>query len=298
MTRNDFLDVYYEDRYAGTLAETPAGKIAFSYGEEWLRGGFSLSPFSLPLRKGVFVHGRSHGDALWGVFRDSLGADGQAGGQAAGEEGSLLDRLTAARPHVSEQPGMLTYCRAKRPGKEPLPIEGAETAETAEDAAETEMQRDYRTVAGECGIRTSAKPGFNITAAALLERDPMDTDWDYTDFMKLTKIMTDGNLQETMEMYRRMCFNVFARNEEDHAGTQAFLYDEARSKWILAPMLPTGYALLEEGHMTSVRGHRHTAGMDDLLSVGMIAGLPRRLAEDIADEVRDKTSFLVARWRG
>lgn len=49
------LQVCYEDRLVGTMVLTADRKAAFEYSDEWLEDGFSISPFSLPLKKQVFV---------------------------------------------------------------------------------------------------------------------------------------------------------------------------------------------------------------------------------------------------
>lgn len=72
MKTNDTLNVFYDSRHVGTLAMTNLHKVAFQYSEEWLRIGFSISPFSLPLEKKVFVPSESCFDGLFGVFADSL----------------------------------------------------------------------------------------------------------------------------------------------------------------------------------------------------------------------------------
>ncbi len=69
------LDVYYHGRLVGTLAETPDKRIAFQYSTDWQKTGFSISPFSLPLRNDVYIpNDRSldRFDGLFGVFADSL----------------------------------------------------------------------------------------------------------------------------------------------------------------------------------------------------------------------------------
>ena len=69
------LDVYYHGRLVGTLAETPDKRIAFQYSTEWQKTGFSISPFSLPLRNDVFIPNERSIDrfnGLFGVFADSL----------------------------------------------------------------------------------------------------------------------------------------------------------------------------------------------------------------------------------
>ena len=47
-------------------------KAAFQYSEEWIENGFPISPFSLPLKKQVFVPTKDYFDGLFGVFADSL----------------------------------------------------------------------------------------------------------------------------------------------------------------------------------------------------------------------------------
>lgn len=66
------LDVYYNDRKVGTLATADRYQVAFEYDAEWLDQGFSISPFSLPLEKKVFLPKADPFDGLFGVFADSL----------------------------------------------------------------------------------------------------------------------------------------------------------------------------------------------------------------------------------
>lgn len=67
------LSVMLGDRRVGTLAVATNHQVAFEYEEEWIRNGFSISPFSLPLQKGVFIP-KSYDpfEGLFGVFSDSL----------------------------------------------------------------------------------------------------------------------------------------------------------------------------------------------------------------------------------
>ena len=66
------LQVMYEDRLVGTLALTANHKVAFEYDDAWLEEGFSISPFSLPLEKQVFIPNKDYFEGLFGVFADSL----------------------------------------------------------------------------------------------------------------------------------------------------------------------------------------------------------------------------------
>jgi len=75
MKESRILEVHYKNQIVGRLAETQDRRIAFQYDEAWLKNGFSISPFSLPLKPEVFVpHERSLDRfyGLFGVFADSL----------------------------------------------------------------------------------------------------------------------------------------------------------------------------------------------------------------------------------
>lgn len=56
----------------GSIASTQEGLMAFEYDNGWLANGFSISPFSLPLEKRVFVARWRPFDGVFGIFDDSL----------------------------------------------------------------------------------------------------------------------------------------------------------------------------------------------------------------------------------
>lgn len=60
MKPNNALQVLYDERLVGTLAMTADHKAAFQYSEEWLEHGFPISPFSLPLKRQVFVPNKDY----------------------------------------------------------------------------------------------------------------------------------------------------------------------------------------------------------------------------------------------
>ena len=72
---NKMLDVYYHDMLIGTLAEASDKRIAFQYSDSWIKNGFTISPFSLPLADTVYlpqIQNRDIFHGLFGVFADSL----------------------------------------------------------------------------------------------------------------------------------------------------------------------------------------------------------------------------------
>ncbi len=72
METADKLDVYYMGVRVGTMAPYQKYRTAFEYSEEWLRSGFSISPFSLPLQPGVKIAKPDPFNGLFGIFADSL----------------------------------------------------------------------------------------------------------------------------------------------------------------------------------------------------------------------------------
>ena len=72
MDNYKYLKVFYNDKLVGILAKTPDRLVAFEYDNEWLATGFSISPFSLPLQKKVYLPKFEPFDGLFGVFNDSL----------------------------------------------------------------------------------------------------------------------------------------------------------------------------------------------------------------------------------
>lgn len=66
------LDVFIDGLKVGVLAMTPDHRAAFQYSSGWLKNGFSLSPFSLPLDGKVYIPGNMNCSGLFGVFEDSL----------------------------------------------------------------------------------------------------------------------------------------------------------------------------------------------------------------------------------
>ena len=66
------VDVFMEDRLVGRLALSPDHRCVFEYTPEWLQTGFSISPFYIPIKPGVFIARMVPFEGLFGVFNDSL----------------------------------------------------------------------------------------------------------------------------------------------------------------------------------------------------------------------------------
>mgnify|MGYP000152226837 FL=1 len=126
-----------------------------------------------------------------------------------------------------------------------------------------------------------------LTAAALLELDFEQPSLDYHSLMKLTKILTRDNEKDVENMFRRMCFNVFAHNRDDHSKNFTYLYDETGDRWNLSPAYDLTYSNTYYGeHTTTVDGNGRNPGRKELLAVGMTAGMKKSACERIIDEIQ------------
>lgn len=72
MNKIKSLQVFYNEKKVGTLALMKNNIVAFEYDSNWITNVFSISPFSLPLKKQVFTPRIDPFDGLYGVFSDSL----------------------------------------------------------------------------------------------------------------------------------------------------------------------------------------------------------------------------------
>jgi len=99
------------------------------------------------------------------------------------------------------------------------------------------------------------------------------------------------------QQFRRMVFNVVARNHDDHVKNVAFLMDRGGA-WSLAPAYDVIWAWKPgnpwlASHQMSLNGKRDGFTVADLRAVAAVAGLKRGRAEAILAEVGE----VVAGWR-
>lgn len=98
------------------------------------------------------------------------------------------------------------------------------------------------------------------------------------------------------EQFRRMTFNIVARNQDDHVKNIAFLMDKA-GQWTLSPAFDVTYSFNPSGdwtarHQMSLNGKRDAFTRDDFRAGAQSALLKRGRAETILGEV----CAAVRRW--
>ena len=362
MDNYKYLKVFYNDKLVGTLAKTPDRLVAFEYDTDWFASGFSISPFSLPLQKRVFLPKFEPFDGLFWVFNDSL-PDGwgrilvdrlllknkinpseidnlnrlavvQESGMGAltyqpehkfemQEQESDYDKLAQECSKILESQNSdnldeLFKLGGSSGGARPkilTKINGEDwiikfpSSQDPKNIGEQEYK--YSLVAKECGIKMSETKLFDskicsgyfgikrfdrengkkvhmVSVSGLLETSHRLPNLDYNILMKLTLELTK-NYQDIEQLYRLMCFNVFAHNRDDHSKNFSFLYDENKNEWHLSPAYDLTYSLSFNGeHATTINGEGKNPSLEDILAVAKNIGIKEKHAKDITLDIKDK----------
>ena len=103
-------------------------------------------------------------------------------------------------------------------------------------------------------------------------------------------------MRSVEQQFRRMLFNVVARNQDDHVKNIAFLMDKSGS-WSLSPAFDVTYAYNPQGawtarHQMSINGKTDGFSREDFRACARVAGLKRGIDAQILAEV----SAAVGRW--
>ena len=103
--------------------------------------------------------------------------------------------------------------------------------------------------------------------------------------MKRLGLTREGLEQQVLRTY----FNIIGRNQDDHVKNIAFLMDRG-SNWCLSPAYDLTYSWNPDGdwtnqHQMSVNNKRENFNRDDLVSLAMIAGIKKHMADDMIDHV-------------
>ena len=366
MDNYKYLKVFYNYILVGTLAKTPDRVVAFEYDSEWLNNGFSISPFSLPLIKKVFIPKYDPFGGLFGVFNDSL-PDGWGR--------LLVDRLflknkinpneidNLNRLAVVQESGMgaLTYKPEHKfksennisdydiLAQECSKILESQNSENLDEIFNLggssggarpkiltsiynedwiikfpsssdpknigEKEYQYSLCAKDCGInmtetrlfpskicsgyfgikrfdRKNGKKVHMVSVSGLLETSHRLPNLDYNTLMKLTLELT-RNYQDIEQLFRLMCFNVFAHNRDDHSKNFSFLFDDTKKEWHLSPAYDLTYSFSFNGeHATTINGEGKNPTLEDILAVAKNIGLKEKFAKDTASDIQEKCSKL------
>jgi len=120
------------------------------------------------------------------------------------------------------------------------------------------------------------------TASGLLNEPLTPPKMDYHSLLQLTGFLTQS-AEAVEQQFRRMVFNHYARNFDDHARNFSFLCRDGR--WELAPAydLTNDQTLGEHATTVNFKGHPTD---EDMITVGMNTKMTRERCQQIIDEVK------------
>lgn len=150
------------------------------------------------------------------------------------------------------------------------------------------MEYDYSCCAKQCGIIMSETRLFpSEKCQGYFGTKRFDRAVDTKGEKKIHMLTAAALLEMDLEnMFRRMCFNVFAHNRDDHSKNFAFLYDEENDSWRLSPAYDLTYSNTYYGeHTTAVDGNGRNPGEKEILAVGIAAGMNKEKCLDIMKEI-------------
>lgn len=101
--------------------------------------------------------------------------------------------------------------------------------------------------------------------------------------------------KQAEEMYRRMVFNVVARNQDDHTKNISFLMDKS-GKWSLSPAYDISWAYNPTGtwtakHQMSINGKWDEITRNDLLAVGQAINIKH------TEQIIEQVCHAVSQWQ-
>lgn len=105
-------------------------------------------------------------------------------------------------------------------------------------------------------------------------------------------------MEDVEQQFRRMTFNIVARNQDDHVKNIAFLMDKG-GNWSLAPAFDVTYSFNPAGgwtatHQMTMNGKRDAFTKNDFRECARNCGLKQGRADAILGEIVE----VVSRWKG
>lgn len=139
--------------------------------------------------------------------------------------------------------------------------------------------------------RTSNGDKIHVQTCAALAHYDRDGRHSYEEIFRIMRLL-DLPYPQQEELFKRMVFNVMARNHDDHTKNFSFLMDK-KGAWQLAPAYDLCYSYTPGGkwtsrHQLSLNGKQDNFILNDLQQVGEKMGI--RGYKQITDEVREAVS--------
>jgi len=105
-----------------------------------------------------------------------------------------------------------------------------------------------------------------ISLAALLETTHKIPNLDYMHLFQVVQMISVRPTEDLYEAFRRMCFNVFYKNKDDHGKNFAFIYDEELNGYVLSPAYDLTRIENKFEHEMTANGNGNPS-KDDMLAI-------------------------------
>ena len=142
--------------------------------------------------------------------------------------------------------------------------------------------------------RRSGKRLHMISLGGLLEVPSSMPLLDYISFLQATRFVTQSQ-EEVVKAFRLSCFNILAKNFDDHSANFSYLYLPEKGGYVLSPAYDlTRTPNMTEHHMTCMGNPLPERKELEMLAAEM--HIPKRRAAEIIDHVRDVISDMLGEW--
>ncbi|MCQ2752788.1 MAG: type II toxin-antitoxin system HipA family toxin [Bacilli bacterium] len=136
--------------------------------------------------------------------------------------------------------------------------------------------------------RQSNKPIHMISLAAILETSHRLANLDYIHLFQVISII--GKTNDLYEAFRRMCFNVYYMNKDDHSKNFSFIYDEKMNHYYLSPAYDLTKTKDKLEHEMTVNGSPNPSD-DDILAVARRFKLDIKVCQEIMHTIKEVVQY-------
>ena len=127
-----------------------------------------------------------------------------------------------------------------------------------------------------------------VTASGLLNEPITPPKMEYHSLLQLSGYLTQS-IDAVEQQFRRMVFNHYAHNYDDHARNFSFICRDGR--WSLAPAYDLTYDNTLGEHASTIN-YKGQPSDDDMIAIGTDAHLSPQCCRELIDEIKEKTQEL------
>ena len=133
--------------------------------------------------------------------------------------------------------------------------------------------------------RNNNKKIHTISLAGILETSHNFFNLDYIHLFSVINQISINKQEDLLEAFKRMCFNVFYKNKDDHSKNFSFIYDEIKHGYVLSPAYDLTTTPYHLEHLMTINDKGNPTE-NDLLVVAKKFELPIQECQDIIKKIK------------